>query len=277
MDIESVHRHLRDEYAGVFAPGQVERHLDEYVALEPARALVELISHRVGPGARILDLGCGYGSFVTAARQAGFEARGIELAGFEVAFARERLGELRPTDDPESAFTEGDARRSPYADGAFEVVTMWNVVEHVPDYRDLLAEAVRLLRPGGWLFAIAPNYAALRYEAHYHVPWLPLLPRRLGSAYLSALGRDPTFFESSIHYCTNTGVRRTLRNLGMEIADRRSERLADPKRVGNPRVRRAIEALGRAGLDGVAPRVAAGLAENPLAATINVEARKPNS
>ncbi len=118
---------------------------------------------------------------------------------------------MRPRDDAERVFVHGDARRLPFEAESFDAVTLWNVVEHVPNYRGLLADAARLLRRGGRLFAIAPNYAAFRREAHYHVPWPPLLPRRAASSYLSMLGRDPGFYESSIHPCTNLGVRRALR------------------------------------------------------------------
>ena len=107
------------------------------------------------------------------------------------------------------------------------------------------------------------------------MPWAPLLPRRLASAYLSALGRDPAFFESSIFYCTNRGVRRALRSAGLEVTDRRAERLAETEQIANPQVRRAVSLLGRVGAGGLAPALARALAANPLASSISVEARKP--
>jgi MPBQ/MSBQ methyltransferase len=272
--LEEVRAHLHSEYAGVFAPGQVDAHVEEYVALEPTRPLVEQVAGRLRPGATILDIGCGYGSFVTEATLAGFDARGIDAAPFEIAFARERLAELGPGRS-EDAFVIGDGQELPFAAGSFDAVTLWNVVEHVPNTAALLAQAERVLAPGGWLFVIAPNYAAFRREAHYHVPWAPLLPRRMASRYLRARGRDPRFFEASIFYCTNRGVRRELRNLGLEIVDRRAERLSKPDQIENPSVRRVVSALAKVGLAGVAPAVARTLAANPLAATISLEARKP--
>ncbi len=272
--LDEVKAHLAAEYAGVFAPGQIDAHLAEYVALEPARVLVEHVRERLTAGARILDIGCGYGSFVTEARVAGFDAIGIDAAPYEIEFARERLGEVLPEDNGD-AFVLGDGQRLPFEDGSFDAVTAWNVIEHVPDSAALLAEAARVLVGGGWLFAIAPNYAAFRREAHYHLPWLPLLPRQLASRYLRLAGRDPAFFESSIFYCTNRGVRAQLRRLGFTLVDRRAERLADAAQIERPIVRRAVGALDRIRLGSAAPRLAVALAGNPLAATISVEARKP--
>ena len=76
------------------------------------------------------------------------------------------------------------------------------------------AEAIRVLKPGGLLYVVCPNYAALRREAHYHVLWLPLMPRRIASRYLRWRGRNPAFFEQHIYYRTNTGVTAFLRRHG---------------------------------------------------------------
>lgn len=49
----------------------------------------------------------------------------------------------------------------PYADASFDLVVSMDVVEHVPDPRPWLAEALRVLRPGGSLFLTTPNYGSL--------------------------------------------------------------------------------------------------------------------
>jgi GT2 family glycosyltransferase/SAM-dependent methyltransferase len=66
-------------------------------------------------------------------------------------------------------FVCADATRLPFPDAAFDVVTMFDVLEHVPDDRGAAAEALRVVRPGGVLLVSAPNerwrfpyYAALR-------------------------------------------------------------------------------------------------------------------
>jgi MPBQ/MSBQ methyltransferase len=212
--LDEVIPHVRAEYEGVFTDGMLSRYVGDYVEMGAASELLERVRGRRPPPARLLDVGCGYGSFVLGARDAGFDAVGIEPASFERRIARERLAAERPDDDPTAVYLDGDALALPFEDASFDVVTLWNLLEHVVDYGRTLAEAVRVLRARGLLLAVAPNYAAFRREAHYHVPWLPLMPRRIAIRYLRLLGRDPTFFNSQVHYCTNLGVRRELKRLG---------------------------------------------------------------
>ena len=267
--------HLRAEYSGVFSEPVIQAHIEEYVELRPAFELVSVVLQRTGTVGDALDVGCGYGSFVFAAREQGINAVGIDLARFELDFARRRLAAARPVDDPGAVYLRGDALALPFSEASFDVVTLWNVLEHVPDCELALREAARVMRPGGWLFAVAPNYAAFRQEAHYHVPWLPLLPRRIASRYLRALGRDPSFFQQNVHYSTNRGVRRTVRRLGLQLVDGRIEKLRSPEVIANPRVRRAIGALDRVAVTRMLPPVIHAQAGNPVRTVIAIEARKP--
>ena len=98
-------------------------------------------------------------------------------------------------------------------------MTLWNVLEHIPDQDGIITLASRLLKPGGVVFVICPNYAAFRLEAHYQLPWCPLFPRRLASAYLRRRGRNPTYFENAVFYRTNWGVMHALRRSGFELHD----------------------------------------------------------
>jgi len=269
--------HLCKQYRGVFTAAAIERHVDDYVELEPARAQLRDLLDHTGPVGTLLDVGCGFGPFVVAAREAGVDARGVEIARFEVDYARRRLATERPGDDPEHVYVEGDARRLPFPDASVDLVTLWNVLEHVPDQERMLAEAVRVLRPGGHLFAIAPNYAALRREAHYHLPWPPLLPKPLAARYLRALGRDPRFLLEDVHYVTNGRVRRDLRRLGTDIADdRRLAKLDHPEAIGRAPVRRAVELVTRTKLDRLVRRGVNAAAASPVRAVISVDARKPS-
>jgi len=68
-----------------------------------------------------------------------------------------------------SAFVCGDARRLPFADGTFDAVGLFDVLEHVQEDAAAAAEAMRVTRPGGWLLVSTPRadwrypyYAALR-------------------------------------------------------------------------------------------------------------------
>lgn len=242
---EAVRSYLRAQYEGVFGDQQIESHLQSHVALDAADGLVTDVLQTGARGMRVLDIGSGFGSFVLAARQRGLDAVGIEIAAFEVDFARVRLQQSFPDTNPESVFYLGNGLELPFANDSFDCITLWNVLEHVEDGMRLLSEANRVLRPGGYLHLICPNYAALRREAHYHIFWPPLLPRRLAAIYLRLRGRNPRFFETSIFYTTNWSVLRALRHLGMRVGDPRVSKLDHPERIGNRWLRVALTTLAR--------------------------------
>jgi SAM-dependent methyltransferase len=268
-------QHLRAQYAGVLDDAGIARHVEDYVGSALAAELIAMVLRHAPDARTLLDVGCGYGSFVLAARQRGIDAVGIELAPFEIDFARTRIARERPEDDAAAVYREGSALDLPFAGGAFDVVTLWNVLEHVPDGDRTLSEAIRVLRPGGLLYVVCPNYAAFRTEAHYHVFWPSLLPRRLASSYLRWRGRNPAFFEQHIYYRTNTGITRFLRRRGMTLYDLRIDRVTRPETINNPAARRAALALKRAGVLPLARLALQAALRNPLKGSVALYARKP--
>ncbi len=92
-------------------------------------------------GRSLLDVGAYIGVFVEVARASGWDACGIEPSAWAVRAARRRgLPVIQGTQDsPELA-----GRR-------FDVITMWDVIEHVDDPAAELARAYQLLKPGGWI------------------------------------------------------------------------------------------------------------------------------
>ncbi len=213
--------YLRSLYTGVFSEAAFESHLDNHVGFSFADYTVAVMAPNVPKGSRLLDIGAGFGSCVLAARDAGWDAAGIEVASFEVEFARRRLQTLRPQDSPDDVYRLGDALSADLPAANFDVVTLWNVLEHIEDLTALLQRVRLLLKPGGIAYAICPSYFAWRLEAHYHVPWKPnpLLPREKARAYLRSLGKDPAFFDTSIFRRTNHEVLGTLRALDFELRD----------------------------------------------------------
>jgi len=101
---------------------------------------------------RLLDVGCSTGEFLDYAKGRGWEVAGCELAGHTARIARERVGcEVKSVSFEEAEFEEG----------SFDVVTMWDVIEHLFDPDAALSEAWRVLRPGGLLVLNTPNYNSL--------------------------------------------------------------------------------------------------------------------
>lgn len=245
MEIEILRQHLETQYAGVFDSKMIQQHIDEYVDTTNAERFVQDLVSEGYQGKRLLDIGSGYGSIVLEARNHGIDAIGIELAEFEIEFAKDRLCHQRPNDNAEIVYKQGDAAALAFESESFDIVTILNVLEHVPDYRQVLKEAVRVLCPGGLLYIICPNYLAFRKEAHYQVPWLPLLPKRLAILYLKLLGRNPEFFKDSIFYCTNWGLLKYLSRLPLTIYNpdlRKAENLSS---ISNQKIRKVFSFLNK--------------------------------
>ncbi|MEV5831983.1 class I SAM-dependent methyltransferase [Nocardia sp. NPDC052112] len=116
----------------------------------------------VGPGVRVIDVGCGGGrhSFEVYRRGAdivAFDQNSADLADVDVMFAAmAAAGEA-----PEYAKAEtvrGDALDLPYGEDEFDVVIASEILEHVPQDGQAIAELVRVLKPGGALAVTVPRW-----------------------------------------------------------------------------------------------------------------------
>jgi 2-polyprenyl-3-methyl-5-hydroxy-6-metoxy-1,4-benzoquinol methylase len=94
----------------------------------------------------ILDVGAGNGYFVhLARREFGFAADGVEISAAEIRYAEEKFG------------VDLINRPLPELGANYDVVTSFNVLEHVQHPTELLADMRARLRPGGYLFLTTPN------------------------------------------------------------------------------------------------------------------------
>jgi SAM-dependent methyltransferase len=100
------------------------------------------------PPARVLDIGCAHGAFVYLLEQAGFDAIGLELSSWVAAFARERFG----------AEVRSGKLTEVFPDSRFDVIVMFDVLEHLLDPIDALHAIAERLVPGGMIFVQTPCY-----------------------------------------------------------------------------------------------------------------------
>jgi 2-polyprenyl-3-methyl-5-hydroxy-6-metoxy-1,4-benzoquinol methylase len=106
-----------------------------------------------GKRGKLLDVGCGLGYFVKRVSECGgWDAYGYEISPHAVDYARRKLG-------LENVFA-GCVEDSHFAPSSFDIITLWDVVEHIPDPEPLLACLLTLLKPDGILFLHTPNIAA---------------------------------------------------------------------------------------------------------------------
>ena len=119
------------------------------------------------PDARVLDVGCGTGVLTRLlARRPGVSSViGMDPAPGLLDRARKSAAGL-----PNASFREGDSRSLPFDGGAFHVVTCDSMLSHVPGPERAVAEAFRVLRPGGCLAAFDGDYATTTVALGDHDP-----------------------------------------------------------------------------------------------------------
>lgn len=123
---------------------------------------------RLPRGSRVLDGGCGLGEWTVFLGQQGFDVVGLDLSA-EVVVRLEAWF-------PSHLFARGDIRDTGFETGSFDAYFSWGAFEHFESgMGDCLAEAHRILKPGGWLFISVPfqNGRHIRRDAHPLERWDP--------------------------------------------------------------------------------------------------------
>lgn len=105
------------------------------------------------PG-RILDIGCGDATMLSFLAQKGWESHGTELSAVSAKEARKKP---RLKID----ITENVCELN-YPDQYFDVVTLWHVLEHIPNINDTLKEIRRILKPSGYFILEVPNFSSFQ-------------------------------------------------------------------------------------------------------------------
>jgi SAM-dependent methyltransferase len=110
-----------------------------------ARRFEAIAKFCLNPG-KLLDVGCAAGFFLAVARERGWDAHGVEISDFAAAYAQK------------SGFDvfRGGLEEYPPSSGAFDLVTLWDVIEHLRDPREGLQKIHELLKPGGYLVLTTP-------------------------------------------------------------------------------------------------------------------------
>jgi len=109
-------------------------------------------------GAECLDIGAGVGLFSHLLEQAGATAYGIEPQLVFRQFATEKFGVTLQAETIEAPFWQ-----EKYA-GHFDVVTLWDTLEHLNFPVETLRDAIRVLKPGGMLFLDTPSRDSFYYK-----------------------------------------------------------------------------------------------------------------
>jgi SAM-dependent methyltransferase len=137
-EIEFFDQHAADDDYNVFTPASKARLIASFQRLTG-----------LAKGARVVDLGCGSGTFTDLLRTAGYQVVGLDSSPKLIALGRSKY--------PRLELIEGDIEHLPFADSSLDGVFLGGVVHHFPDPRNCVAEVRRVLRQNGKFLAFDPN------------------------------------------------------------------------------------------------------------------------
>lgn len=141
---------------------------------------------RFASAGRLLDAGAAYGYFVKVAEPY-FQSSGLEVSEYAAKVAREEF---------QADVIQGDIEHTRFGDAEFDVVVMWDIIEHVIHPEVAIREVCRILKPGGYLFISTDDAAN----------WLPRL-----------LGKHWWALAAPLHLChfSKNGITRLCANAGL--------------------------------------------------------------
>jgi len=160
-----------------------------------------LEKHRPSRG-KLVDVGCGYGSFLALAIQRGWQARGVDISEHAASVASKKAG---------AEVFAGTLDDAGFADGEFDAVALNDSFEHFADPNAQLKQISRILKPDGVLFLNTPNQSALLRVAADAIYRL--------SAGAIAYPVKKLYHEFHLYYYTEATLRRILEKHGLEIVE----------------------------------------------------------
>jgi len=178
---------------------------------------------RLGRKGDFLDVGCGRGEIIWAAKEAGWNYQGVDPSSDFIEFANKHLGVQGHV---------GTIEDMAFPDESFDAIVMSGIIEHLYDPAEMLREVHRLLRPDGWLFFDAPNEDGLYMK--------------IGNSYMKARGKDwvvvlaPTFSPYHVQGFNPASLRRILGTCGFEVRDFRIFGKISPQ-TGHRTLRKSVE------------------------------------
>ena len=141
---------------------------------------------------RLLDIGCGAGNLLVAARKNGWNPQGLDVAPNAIDHVRELGFEV----------FLGELQKAQFPSQHFDVITAAEIIEHLSDPRSLLEEIARILRPGGLFWTTTPHARGLSARVlglKWRCVWPPEHLQLFSIGGLTALLRDVGFGEIRVH------------------------------------------------------------------------------
>lgn len=206
------------------------------------RRAMNFIRKHVDSGAVTLDIGCFDGFFVRQLRDRGYDAHGVDFNRTAIAWGARQFGLDGRISNRSAADLLAEGKK-------FDVITMFEVIEHLDDFTPILRDCTALLKPGGHLVISAPNNEMswrppLDFPPHHLSRFSPLSLRKIAKG----LGLEPvdsTEQSSLFDFVRNyTGVLFRRRNtISMRGGEFRCRGIVDPLRLIANRSKWVVYAL----------------------------------
>jgi 2-polyprenyl-3-methyl-5-hydroxy-6-metoxy-1,4-benzoquinol methylase len=165
---------------------------------------------------RLLDVGCGIGIFLFMAKEKGWDVFGIDVSDYAANFAKERFGI--------DCFV-GSLKKANFPDNHFDVITLWDVIEHFENPLEELEEIRRILSDDGVILFDTPNVESLmRQIAH----WIYVLTGGIFKYPVKKL-----YHHFHLYYYSPRTLRMLLDKAGFEIIEMRKKTIPITKARGN--------------------------------------------
>jgi 2-polyprenyl-3-methyl-5-hydroxy-6-metoxy-1,4-benzoquinol methylase len=200
--------------------GGTDLQREKFKSIADTERRVSWLDSIISSPSKILDVGCGYGFFVDALTNKGYEAMGIEVSKLRLDLAKSSL---------QGDFIQGqidDQKIQNLYQNNFDAVTLFHVLEHLTDPVNFLLKCLNLIKPNGYLLIEVPNFRdeligqSLEY-AHFY--W-----QRAHLSYFSPFHLELTFHKAEIGNFVIDGVQRYgLRNL-LHWLDEKKPQLTNP-------------------------------------------------
>jgi SAM-dependent methyltransferase len=196
----------------------------EYIKImeKSFQARLRLIQ-RFKKSGRLLEIGCGDGHFLRYLKERGYEVFGLDTSEFAVSLAQENVGKPQ--------IFKGQIFEARYPEGFFDVICLFEVLEHLHNPASVLKEARRTLKNGGILVITVPNFASLeriilgdcwygvdapRHLYHFTKKTLRLILEKSGFTILSLdIVNSHQINEVGINTGYSEGIRVKLRDYGL--------------------------------------------------------------
>ncbi|QZH58120.1 class I SAM-dependent methyltransferase [Mycolicibacterium farcinogenes] len=158
----------------------------DYVAAMEQMNVVLLEAAKVSDGQKLLDVGCGFGGTI---QQINRTFSGMDLTGLNIDPRQLQAAEAQavPVDGNKIGWVEADACRLPFEDNSFDRVLAVECIFHFPSREKFLAEAARVLKPGGYL-AVSDFVPTLSFFGK--TPFWMVIRTRIAKSY-GTLGSVP--------------------------------------------------------------------------------------